>query len=259
MATLGRERRLSGGEPPLPAAGTCGAKLAYPCRWFRKFRLFRVYRRYTEGMSTSRKSPVAARPAANKAAAGLVTTSVARATTQVRSGKMKPSAKSTAKLVGKKARAGLKQLPAGGAVKRTVSSGMFLPLKLAYSFDIDPLVDAVQRHVKLKPRIADELREDFRQMFEQSVRELGRPRRARAKETADPVLTTQEAADLAGVSRPFMAARIDGGDIPLHQQVGNQRRVLRSSVLTWQARERDKRRDALKRLGQSLDEEMSSY
>jgi len=188
-----------------------------------------------------------------------VSASAARATTQARTGKMKVSAKSTGKIVGKKARPSLKQLPAGGAVKRAASSGMFLPLKLAYSFDIDPLVDAVQRHVKLKPRVAEELREDFRKMFEQSVRELGRPRRARAKEAADPVLTTQEAADLAGVSRPFMAARIDAGDIPLHQQVGNQQRVLRSSVLIWQARERDKRRDALKRLGQSLDEEMASY
>jgi excisionase family DNA binding protein len=202
---------------------------------------------------------VAARPAASKAAAGLVPAAAARATAQARLGKRKVPAKSTAKMVGKKARTSPQQRPAGGDVKRAASTGLFLPLKLAYSFDVDPLVDAVQRHVKLKPRIADELREDFRQMFEQSVRELGRPRRTRAKEAADPVLTTQEAADLAGVSRPFMAARIDAGDIPLHQQVGNQRRVLRSSVLTWQARERDKRRDALKRLGQSLDEEMSSY
>lgn len=173
-----------------------------------------------------------------------------RAATQVLSRKAKAPGKSTKKGVGKKAAA---------LAKRAASTGTFLPLKLAYSFDVDPLVDAVQRRVNLKPHVADELREEFRQMFEQSVRQLAKPRRPRSKEAADPVLTTQEAADLAGVSRPYMVARIDAGDIPLHQQVGNQRRVLRSSVLEWQERERDKRRAALRRLGQSLDEEMSSY
>ena len=43
---------------------------------------------------------------------------------------------------------------------------------------------------------------------------------------ADTVLNTQEAADLVGVSRPHIVARIEADDIPLHQQVGNQRRVL---------------------------------
>jgi excisionase family DNA binding protein len=206
---------------------------------------------YDWPMSASKKSAVAARPAANKVGGRFVLSAATeRAATQVLSRKAKALGKSTKKGVGKKV---------AGLPKRATSTGMFLPLKLAYSFDIDPLVDAVQRHVNLKPRIADELREDFRQMFEQSVRQLGRPRRAQSKEAADPVLTTQEAADLAGVSRPFMVARIDAGDIPLHQQVGNQRRVLRSSVLKWQERERGKRRAALKRLGQSLDEEMSSY
>jgi excisionase family DNA binding protein len=136
---------------------------------------------------------------------------------------------------------------------------MNLPLKLVYTVDVEPLVDAVQRHVHLKPRVADELREDFRRMFEAPAQQLVHTKRPLAKPASDPVLTTQEAADLAGVSRPFMVARIDAGEIPLHQQVGNQRRVLRSSVLQWVAAKRDKRRDALKRLGQALDEELSSY
>lgn len=39
----------------------------------------------------------------------------------------------------------------------------------------------------------------------------------------DPVLSTQEAANLVGAFRPYIVARIDAGDIPLHQRVGKQR------------------------------------
>lgn len=74
----------------------------------------------------------------------------------------------------------------------------------------------------------------------------------------DPVISTQEAADLVGVSRPYLVARIEAGDIPLHQQVGNQRRVLQSAVLAWHRREQKRRRRALGRLGSDLDSELSA-
>ena len=74
----------------------------------------------------------------------------------------------------------------------------------------------------------------------------------------DPVLTTQEAADLVGVSRPYIVARIEAGDIALHQQVGNQRRVLQSAVEAWHRREQARRRRALGRLGADLDDEIFS-
>lgn len=61
----------------------------------------------------------------------------------------------------------------------------------------------------------------------------------------DKLLTSQEAADLVGVSRPFMTARIDAGDVPLFQMVGNQRRVLASAVLKWQQDAQAKRREAI--------------
>lgn len=51
-------------------------------------------------------------------------------------------------------------------------------------------------------------------------------------------------------------ARIQAGDIPLYQQVGNQRRVLRSAVLTWHRREQVRRRKALSQLGADLDPEI---
>jgi excisionase family DNA binding protein len=72
----------------------------------------------------------------------------------------------------------------------------------------------------------------------------------------DPVLTTQDAADLVGVSRPYIVARIEAGDIPLHQQVGNQRRVLKSAVEAWHCREQARRRRALGKLGDDLDREI---
>ncbi|HEX6017342.1 MAG TPA: excisionase family DNA-binding protein [Burkholderiaceae bacterium] len=70
------------------------------------------------------------------------------------------------------------------------------------------------------------------------------------------MLTTQEAADLVGVSRPYIVARIEAGDIPLHQQVGNQRRVLKSAVEAWLRREQAQRRRALGKLGAHLDDEI---
>jgi len=70
------------------------------------------------------------------------------------------------------------------------------------------------------------------------------------------VLTTQEAADLVGVSRPYIVARIEAGDIALHQQVGNQRRVLKSAVEAWHRREQAQRRRALGKLGADLDDEI---
>jgi hypothetical protein len=51
-------------------------------------------------------------------------------------------------------------------------------------------------------------------------------------------------------------ARIDAGDIPLHQQVGNQRRVLKSTVQAWHRREQGRRRKAIRQLGAELDTEI---
>ncbi|MGH8784845.1 MAG: hypothetical protein ACREYA_07125 [Cupriavidus necator] len=58
--------------------------------------------------------------------------------------------------------------------------------------------------------------------------------------------------------RVTAAAAIDAGDIPLHQQVGNQRRILKSAVLAWHRRERARRRKALGQLGTHLDHEISA-
>lgn len=72
----------------------------------------------------------------------------------------------------------------------------------------------------------------------------------------DQPLTTQQAADLVGVSRPFLTKQIDQGTIPLFNLVANQRRVLRKDVMAWHARMQAGRTTALTDLDALLDDEM---
>ena len=130
-------------------------------------------------------------------------------------------------------------------------------LALMVTVEVEPLVDVVRRHVHLSPSLARVIKGDFMRLF-QNPALASAPVNTKVEPAADadPVLSTQEAADLVGVSRPYIVARIHAGDIPLHQQVGNQRRVLKSAVLTWHRREQARRRRALGQLGADLDSEI---
>lgn len=44
------------------------------------------------------------------------------------------------------------------------------------------------------------------------------------------MLTTEQAAQLVGVSRPYMVKLLDSGAVELHMMAGNRRRVRRSAV-----------------------------
>jgi excisionase family DNA binding protein len=148
----------------------------------------------------------------------------------------------------------MKRTPKSAAANR----GPAVPT-LTIKVDIDPLVDVVGRHVKLSPRARRLIEDDLARLFRSpALPQSGRRRPADRTARADPVLTTQEAADLVGVSRPYIVARIEAGDIPLHQQVGNQRRVLKSAVEAWHRREQAQRRRALGKLGADLDDEIFS-
>lgn len=142
--------------------------------------------------------------------------------------------------------------------KPTEAPRPIAPPALSVNIDIDPLVEVVRRHVTLTPQATRRIKGEFAQLFQSpSISgSTGKPKATKTEPVADPVLTTQEAADLAGVSRPYIVARIEAGDIPLHQQVGNQRRVLRSAVLSWHRQEQTRRRKALGQLGADLDGEI---
>lgn len=144
------------------------------------------------------------------------------------------------------------------ARKPTEAPRRIAPPALSVTIDIDPLVEVVRRHVKLTPQATRLIKGEFAQLL-QFPASSGSSRKAsatKAEPATDPVLSTQEAAELVGVSRPYIVARIDAGDIPLHQQVGNQRRVLQSAVLAWHRQEQSRRRKALGQLGTDLDGEI---
>ncbi|MCP3934784.1 MAG: helix-turn-helix domain-containing protein [Actinomycetia bacterium] len=66
-------------------------------------------------------------------------------------------------------------------------------------------------------------------------------------------LTTQEAADLLGISRPTFVKLLGDGEIP-YEQPGRHRRVLLSEVLAYRQRRSVQTRESLDRMVEIADE-----
>lgn len=136
-----------------------------------------------------------------------------------------------------------------------------LPL-VKLSLAVEPLVHIISRHVKVSETARHAIERDLADAFELAGVELltssnvTRAKRATSAPESDPILTSEQAAQLVGVSRPYMVKLIDSGAVELHQMVGNQRRVQRSAVLRWRVNERARQAKVLKRLAKDLDHEL---
>ena len=72
--------------------------------------------------------------------------------------------------------------------------------------------------------------------------------------TVDAEITTQEAATILNVSRPYLVGLIDKGLLPA-RMVGNQRRLPLRDVVDYKAANRAKRRETLRDMA-ALDQEL---
>jgi excisionase family DNA binding protein len=70
-------------------------------------------------------------------------------------------------------------------------------------------------------------------------------------------LTTKQAAEVVGVSRPFLIRVLEAGEIP-YRKVGRHRRVLMKDVLAYKEKMQVKSRSAMDELVK-LSEEMGGY
>jgi excisionase family DNA binding protein len=70
-------------------------------------------------------------------------------------------------------------------------------------------------------------------------------------------LTTQEAADLLNVSRPFLIGLLENGQLP-HHKVGTHRRVRLADLMTYKRRRDAESEEALRELA-ALSQEMKLY
>jgi excisionase family DNA binding protein len=92
------------------------------------------------------------------------------------------------------------------------------------------------------------------QLLAQCVRALSRDQ-AVTLMPLHRLLTTQEAADLLNVSRPYLVRLLDQGAIP-HTKVGTHRRVRFADLLKYKEQRDARRREHMRRLsqlGQELD------
>lgn len=69
----------------------------------------------------------------------------------------------------------------------------------------------------------------------------------------EPEISTQQAANLLGVSRPYLVKLVEAGELP-HRKVGPRRRLHLEDVLAYRARLDQTRHDAMQDLADDLQD-----
>lgn len=91
-----------------------------------------------------------------------------------------------------------------------------------------------------------------------ALEELGEGR-ALVLDSLDEELSTQEAADLLQVSRPYLIENLlETGEIPFHR-VGNRRRIRLSDVMRYKRRREERRKATLRELSEEAQELEMGY
>lgn len=67
------------------------------------------------------------------------------------------------------------------------------------------------------------------------------------------LLTTQQAAELLGMSRPYLVKMLERGELP-YEMVGTHRRLRLDDVLTYRRERSARRREALRELSRDADD-----
>lgn len=92
----------------------------------------------------------------------------------------------------------------------------------------------------------------------EALEELGEGR-ALVLDSLDEELSTQEAADLLQVSRPYLIENLlEAGEIPFHR-VGNRRRIRLEDVMRYKRRREERRKATLRELSEEAQELEMGY
>ncbi len=129
---------------------------------------------------------------------------------------------------------------------------------LAVSEEERAVLSAVEEMVQTEVELTDmaggsiSLPRSLRAILLQAAHELLRGNRV-ALVPLGNMLTTQQAAELLNVSRPFLIRLLDQGELP-HEMVGTHRRIPLEEVLRFRTARSKQRRESLRRLSQEADE-----